>query len=263
MKKHGIFALLCLAVLSAITAPAQPFKEHHTESYAVGDQWSVVLHNEAGGISVVGWDQPRVQVDWDITSHSRQGLDVPWVEIATDHQQVDIRTASPITRTKTEKTEVAASGPWCVNYVIHLPRNLRLLELSTMDGDVSISGIQGNIRLSSMTGTVAIEDAMGNLDISTVHARQTLKLAAVSGRRSIRLQSVNGSIRVSLSTKSDVNVLGSTASGGFSNEFGWVPHKRQYEDGTDLRGQLGRGEATLDIQDVNGSVTIAAEKRMR
>ena len=258
-----IAALLCLSVLSVIFASGQPFKEHHSESYEVNDQWTLVLKNDAGNVAIVGWNQPRVQVDWTICSSSKQGLDVPWVEIRTDHQEVNVRTARPISKTRVENSQVVSAGPWRVDYIVHVPRRLRTLDLSTMDGEVSIVGAQGDVKLSALTGKVTIEDAAGNLEVSTLHTKQTVRLAAVSGHRSIQLRSVNGSILISMSAKSDVNVVASSANGGFSNEFGWVPQARKYEDGKDLQGKLGTGDATLNIEDVNGSVTIAAERGMR
>lgn len=254
------FALLCLSILALCSAFAQSFTEHHSETYAVDNRWTLLLRNEAGGINVVGWNQPKVQVDWDIVSTSKQGLDVAWVEIRTDHQQVNIQTAYPIARSKTARERIMSSGPGAVNFTLHVPRALASIELATGDGHVNISGVQANVRLSSMTGTVLIENSSGNLDVSTLHSRQTLRLAQVAGPRSIKLQSVNGSIQVSLSRRSDVKVAAASASGSLSNDFGWAPQGRTYESGRDLRGTLGKGDANLEISEVNGSVTITADR---
>ncbi len=252
---------LCLVPLTC--ALAQQYTEHHTATYAANGEWSLRLHNEVGDIAVVGWDEPRVQIDWDIRSYSKPGLEVAWVEIDTDNQQVNIRTAYPVEKTKAAAARIRSSGPDSVDYVLHVPRKMASMEVSTRDSNVSISGIQSDIQLSTLTGTVSLEGTNGNLDVSTVHARQTLRLANVAGRRSIRLQSVNGSIRVFLSPRSDVKVEAASASGGLANDFGWAPEQRQYESGRNLRGTLGRGDASLNIDEVNGSITLAADEGLK
>lgn len=254
-----VLALLCLAVLPATAATPKTYTEHHRESFTVNQQWKVNLHNEVGDVSVIGWDEPRVQIDWNILAYSKPALDVAWVEINTDAQMVDIRTAYPVMKTNAEKTRIKAAGPDSINYIVHVPRNLRSIELSTRDGNVDVSGIQSELRLSSLTGTVAIEGVSGNVDVSTVHARQTLKLASVSGNRSIHLESVDGSVRVFLSRESDVKVVAASASGAVDNEFGWARENRPYDSSSNVRGSLGYGTANLSINEVYGSITLSAE----
>lgn len=253
-------ASLCLCVVALITATAQSFHEQHTQTIPVNSQWTLHLQNEVGDIVIAGWDQPLVQVDWDIRSYTKPGLAVAWVEIDTNNRQVNIRTAYPIEKTDAAKARIRASGPDSVNYVLHVPRSLRSLEISSRDGNVNISNLQSNIRLFTQTGTVSLDNDSGDLDVSTLHARQTLQLANVAGHRSIRLQSVNGSIRVLLSPTSDVRVEATSASGGLANEFGWAPEGRPYESGRDLRGRLGQGNARLNIDEVNGSIALVADK---
>lgn len=257
---HRVFALLCLCALPLTSAAAQSFAEHHSETIVVNGRWTLHLHNEVGDINVIGWDQPRVQVDWDIRSYSKSGLDVAWVEIDAENQQVNIRTAYPIEKTKVAKARIRASGPDSINYVLHIPSDLRSIDLSTNDGNLNISGIQSDVQLFSMTGTVTVENASGNLDLSTLHARQTIRLADVAGHRSIQLKSVNGSIRVLLSPNSDVKVEAASASGGLANDFGWAPEGTPFESQRTLRGTLGKGDASLNIDEVNGSITIASDK---
>jgi DUF4097 and DUF4098 domain-containing protein YvlB len=152
--------------------------------------------------------------------------------------------------------------PDCVDYVVHVPRNLHSIEITTDDGNLRISGVQGEVKVSSQYGTVSIQNAAGNLDIQTMHALQQVHLGEISGHRSIRLQSINGSIHLSLSRKSNANLLVASASGGLSNDFGWIPQPRKYESGRDLQGKLGSGDATIDIQEVNGSITLTAESNV-
>jgi hypothetical protein len=92
-----------------------------------------------------------------------------------------------------------------------------------------------------------------------MHATQAIRLGRIAGDRSIRLQSINGAIRLSLARSSDTTVRVISANGGLSNEFGWVPQRKQLE--RDLHAKLGSGHAQVKIQEVNGSVSLIAESQ--
>lgn len=257
MLRTGV--LLLLWALSTLGLAAQSFVERHSESYVAGSQSKIVLRNFVGDITVVGWDQERVQVDWAIRAYKKQQLDGAWAEISGDRGDVSIKTGYPIALTTSEKERRKPSDPDCVDYVLHVPKNVRSIELTTDDGHVSVSGVRADLQVTSTYGTVSIENVQGNVSVATMHAPQMVRLGEISGNRAIRLQSINGNIRLFLSRTSDVNVTAVSASGALDNNFGWDVKSRKYESGSDLVGRLGKGDATVRIEEVNGSVNVAPE----
>lgn len=240
-------------------AIAQSFVEQHTERYTAGPQTEIVLQNVTGNITVLPWDEPVVQIDWVIRAYQKHTLDAAWVEIDPHGDKIEVRTAYPIAKHASFRTEERTSGPDSVDYMLHVPRKLRSLEILAHDGELRVTGLISDLRVASVNGVVEVENVSGNMDITTMHAPQVIRLGSISGRRTIRLESVNGSIRVSLSRASNVNLQVASANGGLSNEFGWRTEKKEYVPGRSLRGKLGTGEATLEIQEVNGSISAVAE----
>ena len=252
-------AVLLVMSLCPIYGISQSFVEQHTEKYPAGAKTKIVLQNGAGNVTVLPWDEPIAEIDWVLRAYHKRALDGAWVEINPEGDRIDVRTAYPIAKDVAARMRQRTSGPDSVDYVLHVPRSIGSIDILSEEGELKISEVKADVRVSSRTGTVVIENVSGNMEITTMHAPQVVRLGTVSGHRTIHLDSVNGSIRVFLSRASSVNVQAASASGGLSNDFGWTVQKRSHESGRNLRGTLGTGEAMVQIEEVNGSITAVAE----
>jgi DUF4097 and DUF4098 domain-containing protein YvlB len=252
-------AVLLILSLCPNCGISQSFVEQHTEKYPAGAHTKIVLQNGAGNVTILPWDEPIAQIDWVLRAYHKRALDGAWVEINPEGDRIDVRTAYPIANDVAARMRQRTSGPDSVDYVLHVPRSIGSVDILSEDGELKISEVKADVRVSSRNGTVAIENVSGNMEITTMHAPQVIRLGRVSGHRTIRLDSVNGSIHVSLSPTSSVNLQATSASGGLSNQFGWIAQKKNYESGRKLQGKLGTGEATVEIEEVNGSITAVAE----
>jgi|GEM_PF-6952582 len=252
-------AVLLAMSLFPICGISQSFIEQHTNKYPAGAKTRIALQNGAGNVTVLPWNEPMAQIDWVLRAYHKRALDEAWVEINPEGDRIDVRTAYPIAKDVAARMRQRTSGPDSVDYVLHVPRSIGSIDILSEEGELKILEVNADVRVSSRSGTVVIENVSGNMEITTMHAPQVVRLGTISGHRAIRLGSVNGSIRVSLSRASNVKVQAASASGGLSNDFGWTVQKRSQESGRNLRGKLGTGEAVVQIEEVNGSISAIAE----
>jgi DUF4097 and DUF4098 domain-containing protein YvlB len=250
-------AVLSVSIFVCVSLSAQSFVERHSESYPVSAKTDLLIHNVVGDVDILPWDEPKVQVDWAFSSYTKRGLDRAWVEIDPHENTIEIRTAYPVSRDMAIRKREIRTGPDSVNYTIRVGRNVHAIEIRTDEGDVRVAGLSSDLRVFCRSGSVSIDNIGGNLEVSTLHAAQRIKLGKITGHRSIHLESVNGSIRLSLARTSDSTLQAISANGGLSNEFGWAPHRTQYH--RDLQGKLGKGEAKVEVEEVNGSVMLISE----
>ena len=108
--------------------------------------------------------------------------------------------------------------------------------MSTVNGDVRVVAA-GIVRASTVNGSVDV--SMGKADWTGA----------------VELSTVNGSIRASLPANFSAVVNGKTVNGSIESEF---PLTVQGKFGPrNIHGTIGAGGRTLDLETVNGSITLA------
>jgi DUF4097 and DUF4098 domain-containing protein YvlB len=157
----------------------------------------VIIENVSGTISVTVQDGS----DADIlavkhTKFGQKELDRVSIEVALD--------GSLTIRTNYRKNESSTTllsrifNPWGsnanvnVDYTIRLPRTAVLQKVSSVSGDIELSGVSGDISAKSVSGSVRIRDAAGGFDLSTVSG----DITARDMRGDITVHSISGDIRV-------------------------------------------------------------------
>ena len=108
--------------------------------------------------------------------------------------------------------------------------------MSTVNGDVRVIAA-GVVRANTVNGSVDV--SMGRADWTGA----------------VHLSTVNGSIRATLPPSFSAIINGSTVNGSIESEF---PLTVQGKFGPrSIHGTIGSGGRTLDLETVNGSITLA------
>jgi len=244
--KLSVFAVALLATGSLFASVT----EEETFSFTLEDGGRFSVSNVNGSITVTGAGGNNVEIIAIKKADNQKELDEIEIEISHSANEIEI------------ETELGDSNGWFrnstsgqVRYEIIVPDGTELDSVETVNGDVTISGVFGNVTAESVNGDLDISDLVGDVSLSTVNGSVNAAFAQCEGEQSIKTETVNGRVTISLPESSDVQITADTLNGGINGrDFGLVTDKGFV--GSDLNGKIGNGSARLNIDTVNGSIKI-------
>lgn len=138
-----------------------------------------------------------------------------------------------------------------VDFRVEVPAGVNLV-VGTVNGDVDVRRVGGDVKASTVNGDVDIESG-GNAEASTVNGSIRASMASDLAE-DLRFNTVNGSVTVSLPAGANAEVEAATVNGSLESDFpltiqGRFSNRR-------MRGTIGDGGHLLKLETVNGSVTI-------
>lgn len=202
-----------------------------------------------GGIRVEAWDQQDVLV---------RAVVQTWAE--TDGEARELLGRVQVTAAG---TTVSASGPsrdddrrrqgWSVSFEIFAPRTLAL-ELTALNGGISLHGMRGDSRFTTRNGGVALEDVGGRVSGRTQNGGVNVRL---DGNRwdgaGLDVETTNGGVSLALPRDYSAALDVSTVNGGFSTD---VPMTVQGRLDRQVRATLGSGGPPVTLKTINGGVRV-------
>lgn len=244
--KLFVFAVALLATGSLFASVT----EEETFSFTLEDGGRFSVSNVNGSITVTGVGGNNVEIIAIKKADNQKALDEIEIEISHSDNEIEI------------ETELGDSDGWFLNstsgqvrYKIIVPDSTELDSVETVNGDVTASGVFGNVTAESVNGDLDISDLVGDVNLSTVNGSVNAAFAKCEGEQSIKTETVNGRVTISLPESSDVQITADTLNGGINGrDFGLATDKGFV--GSDLNGKIGSGSARLNIDTVNGSIKI-------
>lgn len=252
----AILGTICALFVLALGAHASDhlgaFTEEFHHTYTIAPDGRVELDNINGAVHIASWDQNEVKVDAVKYADSKDRLDDARIEIDSAKDYLSIRT-------KYRDHDLSFSwgshnNPASVEYMLTVPRGIRLDEIKLINGSLDITGITGEVHASCINGTLEAHNLSGRAELSTINGHLDARFDQLSGS-SVELKSVNGSLELTIPSDSKAEIEANTISGGIENDFGLhVNHHRTV--GHDLRGELGNGGPRIKMENVNGRIEI-------
>lgn len=244
--KLSVFAVALLATGSLFASVT----EEETFSYTLDEGGRFSISNVNGSITVTGASGNSVEIIAIKKADNQKELDEIEIEISHSASEIEV------------ETELGDSNSWYsrstsgqVRYEIILPDSTELDSVETVNGDVTISGVSGNVTAESVNGDLDISDLVGDVSLSTVNGSVNAAFAKCEGEQSVKTETVNGRVTITLPENSDVQITADTLNGGINGrDFGLKTDKGFV--GSDLNGKIGSGSARLNIDTVNGSIKI-------
>src|SRR6202451_4016804 len=178
--------LALLAAIAALVFPAAAADEnfHHTYPLAAGG--SFALENVNGSVQGGGWSRDEVEVSAVKTAARSDSRDLSQVKIEVDDShpgQVAVHTRYP----QGEGAEVA------VEYHVHVPYRVLLGSIETVNGSVTVRGVEGGGELRSVNGNVEVFDSSGRFSEKTTNGNLRLELRQLMGGGPVDLGTVHRS----------------------------------------------------------------------
>jgi hypothetical protein len=206
-----------------------------------GGQLHVIGKN--GGIELVGEDRTDVALEAQVTAQ------------ASSREEAE-RLVHDV-RVETEGT-IHAEGPktgnWSVNYKLRVPRHLAA-ELHTENGGISVANVDGTVHAETTNGGITLSDLSGDVHAITTNGGLHISLTGDSWHGAgLMAKSTNGGVHVTMPENYSAHLIAGTVNGGTEVRLPMTTNaisSRRHIDG-----QIGHGGATVQVETVNGGVSI-------
>jgi hypothetical protein len=139
-----------------------------------------------------------------------------------------------------------------VEFTVRVPAGVRFTG-RTVNGDVTADGLSAPVSVRTVNGDVEFSTSSYG-DAQTVNGSIRGNFGNTSWSETVSFKTVNGSVTVALPADASTDVKVTTVNGGISTAFpisvsGKVDPRR-------LNGTIGAGGRAIEIETVNGSVTL-------
>ncbi len=263
-------------------AGSDRYSEDFHYNYPLKPGGRITLENFNGSIEITGWDQPNVDISGTKYASSVEARDAIKIEVQPSSDSVSIRTVRP----SGYRSNLGA------RYVVRVPRHTELDRITSSNGGIRVSQIDGPARLKTSNGTIRASNVGGPLNAGTsngtieldgVNGDCTLKTSngrvkagAVRGSfdattsngsvdvsvdelrsSGMRVTTSNGGITVRLPSGINARLTAQTSNSSISSEF----DLRQQSQASKhhLAGTIGTGGPLLDLSTSNGNIRVVRQ----
>ena len=141
-----------------------------------------------------------------------------------------------------------------VEYHVKVPAGAEV-KFTTVNGGIDITGLTGRITAETTNGGVTTRDVGGQLDASTTNGGLDIDLSRIP-EAGVKLDFTNGGLKMRMPRDAKATISASIANGGIS--AGDLPIEATGENSRRrLEGRLNGGGARIQIQGVNGGITLS------
>jgi hypothetical protein len=139
-----------------------------------------------------------------------------------------------------------------VEFAVKVPAGVKL-KASTVNGAVRVGEVESDVDAASVNGSINVA-ATGVVKAETVNGSIEASMGRADWTGKLDFETVNGSITLDLPADLSADVDAETVNGRIDVDFplGGNVHKTKRE----LRGTIGAGGRSLDLETVNGSITL-------
>lgn len=202
-----------------------------------------------GGISVKGENRADVLVRACVQAWANSAA-----EASSIAKSVRIETGGTI--------QAAGAGDgknYSVSYEILVPR-LTNLNLTTLNGGINVSNVEGEINFEARNGGVNLSNLAGDVKGKTANGGLHVELTGSSWKGvGLDVETTNGGVHVSMPENYAARFETRTVNGGFHSDIAALKVERDEKDwqrGVNLSRDLNGGGATVRIVTTNGGVHI-------
>jgi Putative adhesin len=208
---RSLYRAACLLVfLIGFVVPALASVQVTDHTYPLSPGGEFTLKNINGSVQVDGWEREAVEVEAVKTARSNPS--------DLDRVQIDVRRAAGSIAVYTRYPE-GDSVEVAVDYRIHVPYRVLLGGVETVNGSVTVRGVDGSGELRSVNGDVDVMDSSGRFTARTTNGNVHLDLRRLHGDGPMDLATVNGSLLLALPDDTRATLSVRSMNGDFQSEL--------------------------------------------
>ncbi len=247
--RAAIRIVLVALSLLCLSSSGYAFTQVFEQSYPLPSGGRFALVNVNGSVQVDGWERDEVEVRAVKTTEGDDGdLDSVRIEVESARDGVAVRTRYP----------QGEGVPVFVDYQIRVPYRVLLSDIATVNGSVSIRGVQGTGELHSVNGNVEVMDSAGRFSAHTTNGNVHLELSRLEDGAPMVLETINGSVLLGLPPDAHGDVRARSMNGELNSDLPRIV-RGSYE-GRGFHGTLGSGGGAITLRTVNGGIRILLER---
>jgi DUF4097 and DUF4098 domain-containing protein YvlB len=222
-------------------AAAQDFQK----SYRIAPGSQVRIGNVSGDVIVTAYDGDSIIVKGTKKGRDRDQIDV---EDRSGSNNVDVGVHYP------KNCNCDAS----IRFDVQVPRsmNFDFDQISSVSGDVKVSGVSGKLHASAVSGDVQVIDVSGSVSASAVSGDVKVEINKLDGSDDMKFSTVSGDVNVMLPGSLDADVDMSSFSGSIKTDFGIEVRSEKYGSRNTARAKLGEGSRRLKMTSVSGDLSL-------
>lgn len=245
MRPARLFSLALLVLSTSTIVIAAPEGRLWTARYPLAPGGRLQLTNVQGSIAVEGWDRPEVELVALKVGEPGSGEAAIAVERGDDW--LSIRTLYP----------VESAEPVQVDFYLRVPRQVRLEELVTVNGDIRVYDVEGTVAARTLNGDIEQSGIRGSVAARALNGSITVKLRGLASNGSLDLETINGDVRLLLPPRADADLELSTVAGRIDSELRLEANPASAGGDNALRARVGRGGAPVRLRTVRGDIVVA------
>jgi hypothetical protein len=239
------------------------FGQDFQKNYPLTDGGGISVQNISGDVTVTGYDGQTVLVLGYKEGRDRERVTI---EESLAENNLSIRIRYP------RNCNCQASARFDVK--VPRARNFRFDSITSVSGDVEVSGvtgkvdaksISGNVVVREVTGSVAAKSTSGNVMLGEI--KGPVNAASVSGDVEVTIlqlgsgqdmdfTSISGDVDVRVPASLDAEVKMTTMSGSLKTDLPLTIEKDRFSPGRRASGRIGAGTLRLKISSISGDVSL-------
>jgi lipopolysaccharide export LptBFGC system permease protein LptF len=227
-------------------------KETETFSYELDEGGRISLENVNGDIYISGASGSTVKITADKKADNDKDLKKLMVKIKADNNFIQIETAHE----KSGSRWFGSDNSGEVTYTLIVPAYANLDSISTVNGNVTISALAGEVSAESVNGNLDISNLVSDSNLETTNGNIKASFDRMQGSQRVNADTINGQITLILPADTSARLNAETLNGDINaSDFGLETDTSGYV-GEDLSGDIGEGEARIDLDTLNGSIRV-------
>jgi DUF4097 and DUF4098 domain-containing protein YvlB len=234
-------AIMLAGFALAVTASAQDFQK----TYRIGAGGQIRIGNVSGDVIVTGYDGDSV-----VVTGTKKGRDRDMIEVEdrSGTANVDVGVRYP------KNCNCDAS----IRFEVQVPRsvNYNFDQISSVSGDVRVTGVNGKLHASAVSGDVHVTDVSGSVSASAVSGDVKVEINRLDGSDDMKFNTVSGDVNVMLPGNLDADVDMSSFSGSIKTDFAIEVRSERYGSRNTARAKLGEGTRRLKMSSVSGDLSL-------
>lgn len=245
-------ALLAAATL-LVTAAAAKVTEKFSQTHPLAATGAVSVTNMNGDVQVIAWDKAEVSIEAEKSARDEDALKRIEIVVEANAERIAIKTKHHKAENDSWFRRNGDSG--AVRYTIRVPAQLARLKVDAMNSNISTENVRGHVKLETMNGRIRATGLTGDAELDTMNGRISASFDRLTGAQKVNVDTMNGQCEIFVPTDASARVAASSMNGRVSSE---LPMTIEKSSRRSLRGSLGKGEASLSMDSMNGSLSIRA-----
>ncbi len=234
----------------------QAVEQTTEQTYEVDPEGAFSLRNAAGSVRILGSDDAGMKIKTTRKAWSEEQLNGIAARVSVQSKSVSIETSFP-----PQKTWRFHHRSGSVDYIVTLPRTVKISRLDLENGSIRIEGMRGDVRADLVNGELEARNCFGNVQLSVANGGLELSYEKWQQRPfAVEARIIGGNARVFLPRTASFHLLAETAKGNVSNHFA-RPEEQDSHKATRVNMSFGpEPRPEINVRVTNGDIEIAAAK---